>query len=91
MKIINALGIARQKQKEMKEMGIKVLQLNPLEKAAANPSSLRKAITAKCYDCIGQDADPNFRKSIRECVCNDCPLFTVRPYQKTRSVSVAIN
>lgn len=64
-----------------REAGIKTEIKNPLEKAVANPESLRLAINAKCYDCIGQDADPDWRGSIRECICTDCPLYPVRPYQ----------
>ena len=65
-----------------RESGIKNEIKNPIEKAALRPDSLRLAINAKCYDCIGQDADPDWRGSIRNCVCNDCPLFLVRPYQR---------
>ena len=60
----------------------------PLEKAADNPKSMRAAINAMCYDCIGQDADPDWRGSIRNCVCNKCPLYALRPYQKTSAVAV---
>lgn len=64
-----------------REAGIKTEIKNPLEKAILRPDSLRLAINAKCYDCIGQDADPDWRGSIRNCVCKDCPLYPVRPYQ----------
>lgn len=64
-----------------RENGENIERKNPLEKAASRPDSLRLAINAKCYDCIGQDADPDWRGSIRACVCSDCPLFPVRPYQ----------
>jgi hypothetical protein len=57
----------------------------PLERAVENPNSLRLAINAKCYDCIGQDADPDWRGSIRNCLCKDCPLYPVRPHQKQNS------
>ncbi len=65
-----------------RESGEIIERKNPLEKAAARPDSLRLAINGKCYDCIGQDADPDFRGSIRNCICTDCPLYPVRPYQK---------
>jgi hypothetical protein len=65
-----------------RESGEKIVIKTPLEKAAGKPDSLRLAINGKCYDCIGQDADPDWRGSIRECVCKDCPLYPVRPYQK---------
>lgn len=57
---------------------------NPLEKAQEDPKSLRKAVTAMCYDCMGRDADPDFRGRIRECACHDCPLYPLRPYQKKK-------
>lgn len=72
---------AREIAKIKRENGEKVERKNPLEKAALRPDSLRLAINAKCYDCIGQDGDPNWRESIRECLCTDCPLYPVRPYQ----------
>jgi len=53
----------------------------PGEKAAANPRSLRLAITAKCWDCVGGDADPGARIRIRECSVLACSLRPVRPYQ----------
>ena len=62
--------------------GEKIVKKNPIEKSRDNPRSLRLAINAKCYDCIGQDADPNWRNSIRECTCYDCPLYNVRKYKK---------
>lgn len=57
-------------------------RLNPIERLAINPTSLRLAITAKCYDCMGRDADPGFHRRIRECGCATCPLHAVRPYQR---------
>ena len=54
---------------------------SPLEKPAENPGSLRLAINAKCYDCIGRDYDPDWRGSIRHCACTDCPLYAVRPFR----------
>lgn len=53
----------------------------PFEKSAENPSSLRCAINAMCYDCIGQDSDPNWRESVKECPCTNCPLYNVRQYK----------
>lgn len=54
----------------------------PLEILARNPRSLRAAINAKCWDCVGQDADPAPRRRIGECGCTSCPLHAVRPYQR---------
>lgn len=54
---------------------------NPLEKAKESPHSLRFAINGMCYDCIGRDGDPDWRGSIRNCICTECPLYPLRPYQ----------
>lgn len=54
----------------------------PLEKYIENPKSMRAAINGMCYDCIGQDADPDWRGSIRNCVCIKCPLYSLRPHQR---------
>jgi hypothetical protein len=60
---------------------------DPIEKAAANPTSLRLAINAKCYDCVGQDADPAWQRRVRECDCQACSLLAVRPYQTNSEVT----
>ena len=51
-------------------------KLNPIEKAKANPKSLRAAITAKCWDCCCED-----RKEVTFCTATNCPLWDVRPWQ----------
>ena len=61
--------------------GVSGPRRTPIEKLADNPASLRMAVTAKCYDCIGQDADPAWRWRIGNCGCPACPLFAVRPHQ----------
>jgi hypothetical protein len=78
---LTPLEKARQKTRELRAAGV-ILRKNPLEKAAAKPTSLRLAITAKCYDCVGQDADPGWHGRIRDCLCPKCPLHPVRPYQQ---------
>jgi hypothetical protein len=57
-------------------------RLNPIERAAKNPTSLRAAINAKCFDCQGRDADPGVVNRIRTCEIPACSLYLVRPYQK---------
>lgn len=57
----------------------------PFDILARNPRSLRAAINAKCWDCIGAGADPAPRRLIRECGCTTCPLYAVRPYQHQTS------
>ena len=71
---------AKSRREERQANGLSAYR-NPIEKAQENPTSLRAAINGKCYDCIGQDGDPDWRGSIRECVCTDCTLYPVRPYQ----------
>lgn len=78
-----ALQKALEKKKAMKDAGISIEILNPLEKAQRNPKSLRMAINAKCWDCVGAGFDPSPRKLIRECSCeSSCALYNVRPFQK---------
>ncbi len=75
---------ARIKQAEMKSAGIKIIPIDPIEKARRNPASLRLAINGKCWDCIGAGNDPNPRGAIRDCEIPDCTLWPVRPYQSIR-------
>ena len=58
---------------------------DPMEKLRQNPKSLRAAINAKCWDCVGMDADPAPRWRIGNCCMPDCGLFAVRPYQSNLS------
>ena len=53
-------------------------QVNPIEKAKQNPTSLKFAINAKCFDCSGFE-----RPGVRDCEFNDCPLHHQRPWQTT--------
>ena len=76
------LELARLKRTEMAAAGIKVVVLDPIEKARRNPKSLRLAINGKCFDCVGAGHDPNPRGAIRECAILDCSLWPVRPYQR---------
>ena len=73
---------AQDRRREMREQGITVERLNPIERLAKNPTSLRLAINAKCFDCEGGDADPNVQKRIGTCGIVMCPLHAVRPYQR---------
>ena len=41
--------------------------------------SLRRAINAKCRDCIYDNAEPGtWRAQVRACTIEDCPLWPVR-------------
>jgi hypothetical protein len=55
---------------------IRTKSLNPEEKAKANPTSMKYAIRAKCWDCsCGQ------REEIKMCGITDCSLYNFRPYR----------
>ena len=51
-------------------------RLDPIKKAKQNPSSLRFAINAKCFDCNGFE-----RPGVRDCEFDGCPLHRHRPWQ----------
>ena len=55
-------------------------QKNPMEKAEEDPTSMRKAINAKCYDCIYDPAaGGSWRDQVRACASKSCPLYSVKP------------
>ena len=61
--------------RELKEKG-EYKVLDPIEKAHANPKSMRAAINGKCYECSG------FQKmEVRDCHITDCCLWKLRPWQ----------
>lgn len=62
--------------------GIVTERLDPIERARRNPTSIRMAVNAKCWDCQGGDDDPHPRWRIGNCTTPACPLYPHRPYQK---------
>jgi hypothetical protein len=50
--------------------------MDPIEKAAANPKSLRAAINGKCYDCACGS-----KVEVARCEITKCTLHPVRPWQ----------
>lgn len=56
-------------------------KLSPIDKARLNPNSLRMALNANCYQCMGEDADPGWQKRVGECYLDNCVLWPHRPYQ----------
>jgi len=90
MTTINTFGtqasrdIARENARLRMEQGLSAYR-TPIERAKDKPDSLRCAITAKCYECVGMDGDSNFRETIRTCTSVNCPLYSVRPYQRKPS------
>ena len=83
-----ALEAARAARAAKIAAGEKLVQLNPMEKARANPTSLRAAINGKCWDCQGGDCDPGIRQRIGACSVTKCPLHPVRPYQRSDAEEV---
>ena len=60
----------------MRDAGIVPERLTPIEKAKRNPKSLRLAVTAFCWSCVGGN-----RNDVRSCTATECPLYALRPYQ----------
>ena len=59
---------------------IEVVRLNPIQKAKENPTSLRLAINAMCYSCLGCGT----AQEIRDCTAKTCALYPVRPHQNKK-------
>lgn len=68
------------------EKRVRAARSNPDEKLArvlrSGKTSLRASVNAKCWDCIGGDADPAPKRRIGTCVVKGCALYSVRPYQR---------
>lgn len=80
MNNLTALDKARIRKNELKSLG-KLGRLSPFEKVKASPKSLRKAVTAFCYECMGGDGEQGARGHVRNCTAKQCPLYHVRPWQ----------
>lgn len=65
---------------KVKSGEIEVVRLDPITKALQKPTP-SNCIKAKCYDCVGRNADGNWRDEVRECRVKTCPLYPVRPYK----------
>ena len=55
----DALVNARKRKAEIVAINGTIQRLTPLEKVKAKPKSLRLAVNAKCYECEGEDFDPD--------------------------------
>lgn len=64
-----------------KQAGLPAVK-NPVEQALENPKSLRKAINAMCFYCMGGGKDQGTKNDVRDCTAPNCPLFAVRPHQE---------
>lgn len=80
-KLLSGLEKAQQRRREMAEQGISIVRMAPGEKSKSNPQSLRLAITANCWDCMGGEHAENVRQQVRECAVEKCFLYAVRPWQ----------
>jgi len=58
-------------------------KLDPIERAERKPTSLKLAIAANCFQCVGgrHGGPPAYPALIRECEIADCALHRHRPYQ----------
>ena len=74
--------------KKRREAGIKNKkpEHNLIKRYGLDTKSRKEAIYMMCFACIGGDAevlpDPGWKKEIRGCHINTCPLHKWRPYQK---------
>lgn len=80
----SGLEAAREAARLRREAGETFERLNPIEKAARNPRSLRLAINGKCFDCMGGDGDSGVRKRISTCSIAKCTLHPGSPVPDQR-------
>ena len=85
------LGLARHREemRRRREAGETIVleRKDPVQKAKENPNSLRLAINAHCFQCMGSGADPIVRASIRYCPVHSCSLHPVSQYQNAKGKS----
>ncbi len=75
----NAQEALKEYRAKLKSGEIKKVNLNPVQKLEKNPTSLRLAVNAMCFDCMGRS---KVIEDIRNCTSKTCPLYNVRPYQE---------
>lgn len=79
---LSPLEKAHERMRELRAAGYKPVQLNPVEKARANPRSLKLGIRAHCWICCGGDSDPGVKLRVRDCGLKEkCTLWVHRPWQ----------
>jgi len=82
---LTAIQAAQKKLAEMREAGIKIERLSPVEKARANPSNKAACIMANCWECVGGNATEKPKLLVRDCdVGSKCLMYSVRPWQKVK-------
>ena len=70
------LDKARQAAAQRRAEGLK--NSTPLDKWATDKQSLRKSVNAFCFSCVGE-----VKKEVTNCSAYNCPLWHVRPYQRS--------
>lgn len=68
-----ALERAREASAALRAAGVKITQKNPVERRADLPSSLHRAVSARCWQCEG-DEDAGIRWRIGNCLVSDFAL-----------------
>ena len=64
-------------------------QSNPIRRFAEKPTR-KTAMDAKCAECVGCNwhwLEPGFRKTIRDCTDQTCPLWAFRPFKGPNSAN----
>ncbi|HDR9103732.1 TPA: hypothetical protein QDB04_000506 [Burkholderia vietnamiensis] len=83
------LAKGQEKMREMRAAGWKPVHRNPVEQAEANPKSMKAAIKAFCWTCVGADADPGAKFRVRDCTVTRCSLHPHRPWQSVKGGELA--
>lgn len=81
----------QERMRELRAQGWKPVHKNPVEQAHEKPGSMKAAIKAFCWLCVGADADPGAKFRVRDCAVGaKCPLFQHRPWQHVKG-GVSLN
>jgi hypothetical protein len=83
------LAKGQERMRELRAAGWKPVHRNPAEQAQANPNSLKAAIRAFCWTCVGADADPGAKFRVRDCTVASCSLHPHRPWQAVKGGELA--
>lgn len=78
------LAKGQERMRELRESGWKPVHRNPVEQAEANPKSVKAAVKAFCWTCVGADADPGAKFRVRDCTVTRCSLHPHRPWQNVK-------
>jgi hypothetical protein len=79
---MNPIDRAIQSLAERRANGEKIVHKSWQQKAEENPTSMKYAIAANCWQCAGSGADSpgETKETIRTCNAK-CPLINFRPYK----------